>query len=313
VHSLLVLPKLPKHDLVYAPSDYFCDVIPAVVYKYFHPQIPMVSMVHHLCRSPFQRKGNFILNTISYISQRFSFWLITLYADKVFVYDTPEGKEIGNQFLRRSVPCVLPVANGVSMISIDSAYEGEKIYDACFVGGLRASKGVFDLIGVWKDIVAVFPKAKLAIIGEGAPSVTQDLKSRLSDEGLLGGNVILLGAFPSNRLYEVMKSSKVFISTSHEEGWGIAVCEALACGLPVIAYSLPAFGFLNSVIDQVALGDQKSVARRIVFYLKNDEKRKVRAEIGREFIKVFSWDAIAQKEYSHLHTAIFDRAKKLYS
>ena len=39
----------------------------------------------------------------------------------------------------------------------------------------------------------------------------------------------------------VVKSVLVFVFPSHEEGWGIAICEAMACGLAVVAYDLPAY------------------------------------------------------------------------
>ena len=211
-------------------------------------------MVHHLCRAPGLRKGNIFLNWISYISQQFSFWLISRFADQVFVYDTPEGKAIGGCFLERGVLRVTPVANGVSLSAIDRVEAGEKKFDVCFVGGLRASKGIYDLIPIWTAVLVRFPKARLAIAGEGAKSVAEDFRSILISAGLME-NVSLLGALPSLQLYEVMKASRIFLSTSHEEGWGIAVCEALACGLPVVAFSLPAFGFLAGQIDEVPLGD----------------------------------------------------------
>ena len=38
-----------------------------------------------------------------------------------------------------------------------------------------------------------------------------------------------------------MKSSKLFIFPSYEEGWGISITEAMACGLAVVCYDLKAY------------------------------------------------------------------------
>lgn len=295
VHSLFILPRLPACDIVYSPSDYFCDVIPAVAYKLFHPKAAFVAMVHHLCRPPGKRKGNAFFNWLSYIGQQFSFWLISRFADQVFVYDTPEGKVIGDHFLERGLLRVTPIANGVSLSVIDRVPAGGKKFDVCFVGGLRASKGIYDLIPIWKGVLAHFPKARLAIVGEGVPAVTEDFRSRLISAGLMD-NVVFLGALPSLRLYEVMKASRIFLSTSHEEGWGIAICEALACGLAVVAFSLPAFGFLEGQIDEAPLKDHDTIVKKLVSGLKNTRHLDERGRLGRLFIERFDWDLIYLEE-----------------
>jgi len=41
--------------------------------------------------------------------------------------------------------------------------------------------------------------------------------------------------------FQVLKSSKIFILPSYNESWALVVCEAMACGLPVVAYDLPVF------------------------------------------------------------------------
>jgi glycosyltransferase involved in cell wall biosynthesis len=301
IHSVIIFPRLPACDIVYSPSDYFCDVIPAVAYKIFHPKVAFVAMVHHLCRPPGQRKGNIFFNRISYIGQQLSFLLISRFADQVFVYDTPEGKAIGDYFLERGVVRVKPVANGVPLSVIDRVPAGENRFDVCFVGGLRVSKGVYDLIPIWNGVIAHFPMARLAIVGEGAPSVTEDFRSRLSAARLMN-NVTLLGALPSLRLYEVMKASRMFLSTSHEEGWGIAICEALACGLPVVAFSLPAFGFLEGQIDEAPLMDHDTIVKKLVSGLSNTRHLEERGILGRLFIERFDWDLIALEELDSLQS-----------
>lgn len=59
-------------------------------------------------------------------------------------------------------------------------------------------------------------------------------------EDRLEHNILIYGRCSDVKLYSLLKSSKVFIFPSFFEGWGIVVAEALACGLPVVAYDIPA-------------------------------------------------------------------------
>lgn len=295
LHSILITSKYPTCSIVYATSDYFCDVIPAVFYKIFRSRTMFVVMIHHLCRHPKQRKGNRVLNLASYIGQRASFWLLSRFVDQVFVYATPEGEEIGRYFMERGVHRVMPVANGVSLSEIDKVSVGVKKYDACFVGGLRASKGIYDLIPIWTGVVARFPEAQLAVIGGGITRVENDLHSRLRSAGL-ENNITLLGALPKVPLYKAMKESRIFLSTSYEEGWGIAVCEALACGIPVVAFSLPAFRFLQNHIEEVPIGDHNSVVEKVIGLLCDTQDIEQHRKLGRSFVEQFDWDQITKNE-----------------
>ena len=295
LHSLLLILRLPKCDVVYAPSDYFCDVLPAVAYKFARPSTRFVAMIHHRCRPPKQRRGNLLINLASYLVQRFSFWFVARYADQVFVYDTPEGEVIGDYFRGRGVRAVTPVANGITLAAIDQVPAGSVTYDACFVGGLRASKGIYDLIPIWQGVQKRFQTARLVIIGGGTPSVTADFRARIAAAGL-SDHIILLGALPSGEFYRVMKMSRVCISTSHEEGWGIAICEALACGLPVVAYSLPAFAFLRGYLDEVPQQDHVGFVGKVLRILSDSEYAIERGLAGRIFIRQYDWDAIAVEE-----------------
>jgi glycosyltransferase involved in cell wall biosynthesis len=54
---------------------------------------------------------------------------------------------------------------------------------------------------------------------------------------------------PSNELASLYRGASVFVQSSHEEGLGISVLEAMACGLPVVATDT--FGSRETVDDGV--------------------------------------------------------------
>jgi glycosyltransferase involved in cell wall biosynthesis len=57
----------------------------------------------------------------------------------------------------------------------------------------------------------------------------------------LGDSVTFTGGVDDRRKNELLRQSKLGISLSYEEGWGLSICEYLAAGLPVVAYRLPVF------------------------------------------------------------------------
>ena len=302
IHSCLIVFKLPKVDILYSTSDYFCDVIPAVIYNLLRPKVKWVIMIHHLCKSPFKRKGNFVLNTASYLFQRFTYLLVKLFADDLLVYDTPEGESIAKLiFGSTDLNKIHYVYNGIDVGAISKVRKpkNHEIYEACFAGGLRVTKGINDLVPVWSKVVKKRPDARIAIAGAGTKVVTKALQDSIEEAGLKE-NIVLLGALPSIDLYKLLKSSKVFVSVSHEEGWGIAVCEALACSAPVIAYDLPAFKFLEDKITKIPRYNHSLFAKKIVSLLNSDNQRKKQGSEGKKFVAKFDWKSIGIKEHSIL-------------
>jgi phosphatidylinositol alpha-mannosyltransferase len=121
----------------------------------------------------------------------------------------------------------------VELGEMDSSSGRGKEYDACFVGRLDPRKGVKDLLSLWRMIVDRMPKAKLALVGEDRLGVMELVRSYCLD-----GNVSYLGTLSDKKMYEVIKNSRVFVTLSTSEGWGIAIAEALACGVPVVCYRI---------------------------------------------------------------------------
>ncbi|WP_109107680.1 glycosyltransferase [Azospirillum sp. TSO35-2] len=98
------------------------------------------------------------------------------------------------------------------------------------VGRLSAEKGFADLI----DAFAIFgrsdPRAALAIVGGG--ELMGALRAQVAGHGL-DGRVFLPGA--RTDVPELLAASDVFVMPSHWEGMPVAVLEAMAAGLPVVA------------------------------------------------------------------------------
>ena len=297
-----------QFDIIYPTSDFFFDLWPAIkIKKRSGGCAKLVGIVHHLIPLPWRRSGSFLINLCLFLCQRSSFWLLSRFADLVLVADTGEGRKIAAVLEK----CGLPKSqigfflNGVAYQEIERVLVGSPPYEACMVGGLRPSKGIFDLPEIWRLVSQTFPQARLLVIGGGTSENELLLWKKLKQAGV-DGLVDLAGVVPQDQLYSKMKSSQVFISPSHEEGWGIVLCEAMACGLPIVCYNLPAFEIFKEGLTRVNLGDKTSFAMEIIRLLQNSFVRRELAKGARVEAQKFGWDKAADREWHYLSKLLLD-------
>ncbi len=89
-------------------------------------------------------------------------------------------------------------------------------------------------------------------------------------------------------------SSKVFIHTSHSEGWGLPVMEAMACGCAIIAYRNR--GVMEYLIHDVnalltPIGDRKTLLSQLNQLLQDAYRREKLAKQGLKTVQQFSWES----------------------
>jgi glycosyltransferase involved in cell wall biosynthesis len=108
---------------------------------------------------------------------------------------------------------------------------------AIFVGRLAPEKGLDTLVKAWPRVRSRFPAAQLVLIGEG-PERTA-LESRAGTLGLTLGpaQAIELPGQASN-VADAFRNADLFVLPSREEGMSIALLEAMALGIPVVASSI---------------------------------------------------------------------------
>lgn len=136
------------------------------------------------------------------------------------------------------------------------------------VGRQTAQKGHLSLLQAF-DIVRSEVDAHLAIIGREG-EMTDQLRSTITDMGL-DEHVTLAGYTPE--VHHHMANADVFVFSSFMEGLGTAVLEAMAMGLPVVAYDIPPVREITDegrVADLVDVGDAESFARAVLDVLAGD-------------------------------------------
>ncbi len=178
-----------------------------------------------------------------------------------------------------------------------------RVLEVVFLGRLSKQKNVASLLRAWKIVSAELEQARLRIIGDGPERENlEKLASQLS----IFGSVIFeghVGGAAEERKWKLLDQASVFAFPSTREGFPGVVLEAMAAGLPVVAYDLPTFrGFLNDGEHGflAPVDDHRQMADRLLKLLQNDS---LRCEISRrnaEYARRFTWERATDQEENTL-------------
>jgi starch synthase len=132
-------------------------------------------------------------------------------------------------------------------------------FDVLYVGGMNLNKGIPYLLQAYAQLQ--HPNKSLTFAG--APS--QALIDRMKAHGLWPHDIKLLGHVPQPQLKDLMSRSHVMVLASVQEGFGMVLSQAMACGCVVIAtehtgaldlYQDGQAGFIVPVRDGAAIADR---------------------------------------------------------
>lgn len=237
-----VLVGIKSAYILYSSTGIFPDVMPAFFIKLIKPKTFWIARIHHLSLPPNRRPGIFWVNLGSYILEQLSLFAIKVKADLLVTLNTDLKKVLVKKGLKEDKTIVL--GGGVDFKAISKVKRPQvKKYDAVFLGRIHPAKGVFDLAPIWQKVARKIPSARLAVIGTGDLKTIKILKRQIKTFDL-EKNISLLNFLPQKKLFRVLKESRVFLFTDHEAGFGLAVAEAMAAGLPVVGWDI---GILGSV------------------------------------------------------------------
>src|SRR6185295_10317759 len=108
-----------------------------------------------------------------------------------------------------------------------------------FVGRLETAKGIDELMKAWPTVASRVPNAHLVMVGSGG-----DAESRFVAWAVGAQRVHVIG--PRRDMPAVMSAIDLLAMPSHNEGFGLAVVEAMAAGAAIVASDA---GALPELID----------------------------------------------------------------
>ena len=292
IFKLLFILK-PKNYLIYSTSDLFWETIPAFLNrKHNH----WVQIIHHLYPDWKKRPGSFFNNFFGFYLQQFSLRLIKN-AHLIIVINPLVKQKLIKQYHFDPKKIFLS-SNG---INLNKVTKNPIKYKAVCVGRLDHSKGLNHFVPIWRRVCQIYPQAKLALIGSSSnPDNISSLKSQIKNNHLQQ-NIDVLGYLDDQKMKHILSSSQIFITPSHEEGWGIAIAEAMFHQLPVVCWNLKN---LKSIYQQhiftAPLNNYSKFSHQIIKLL---DKPKTAQRLGQDntkFIRQFSWRKVALTEFNIL-------------
>jgi len=219
-----------KYDVALAASPFSVDIIPvwfwkarrkgAVIYHLL-PRRKAVSVATHF------RFG------LAAIEQKIMLRILRRACDFIVA---------GNEFTKRQLEEQMPgkdifiLPAGFDAAAIDRVATQAKDENlGCFVGRLVSQKGIFDLLKVMTELGHSHSEFRLIMAGTGPER--DFLATEIQRLNLT--NIQLAGFVSEEEKLLLLKKSKYFFFPSYEEGWGIALAEALYCECRCLCYELP--------------------------------------------------------------------------
>ncbi len=177
-----------------------------------------------------------------------------------------------------------------------------------FVGRLAVEKNLETLVDAWRIVLQRRPAAELTLLGEGPMRHRLEEKIRSLD---MTESVRLAGGVDDPSI--MLRDSDLFILPSNEEGMSVALLEATALGIPIVASAIPGN---RAIVDDGVHGlladpaDPAKLAGAIERSL-DDYEHSTRMGLAarRRAIERHSIDAVAER-HLQLFQSIIDQKRK---
>jgi glycosyltransferase involved in cell wall biosynthesis len=218
------------YDVALAGSPFGVDVIPV----WFCKARRKGAVIYHIL--PKRKAVNlatFIRFGLAAIEQKITMAILRRACDFIVA---------GNEMTRRELEVLLP---GKPMFILPAGFDAGFIDRvppqkkdpqlACFIGRMVSQKGIFDLLKVMAELARTHPDFRLVMVGTGPERdffISEMQRLKLT-------NIQLAGFVSEEEKIALLKKSAYFFFPSYEEGWGIALAEALYCECRCLCYELP--------------------------------------------------------------------------
>ena len=207
--------------------------------------------------------------------------------------------EAAASFLRRSLPAAALeiVPNGVDIGAfaaappLDDPPPGRRIL---WVNRLDAQKGFPVALAAFSKVLADVPDATLVVVGEGKDREALQL---LTATAL--ARVDMRGALPNELIPRYHAAAEVFVASAvGQESFGIALVEAMAAAVPVVATDIPGY---REVVTDGAEGllvpprDPEALAAALVRILSDPDLGARLGRAGRDRARAFDWPTVVDR------------------
>lgn len=163
------------------------------------------------------------------------------------------------------------------------------------VTGGDERKNTEGLLRAWAQVAPAIREGRHLVIATAASDEVLRRWRNWADELGVTREVVLTGSVTDSEMVAVLQHAELAVMPSTEEGFGLPVVEAAACGCPAICSNVSS---LPEVLDEPAAEfdpyDPASMARAIERALTDPEHRDVLLAAGRRAAARWRWSAVAR-------------------
>jgi glycosyltransferase involved in cell wall biosynthesis len=248
--------RIAPEDYVYAVSDYWFDVVPAVrcaarrKLMVLHMEAPRFGQIITRGRpdvDPMRLASLHYWASQEWSLRRFAAAGEVVLADPM-VIDAPETYRRIKIHLLYLHPLMEPrlsalgigadrrtlLSYGLEVVATDAVPEQPRTYDAVWIGRVHRQKGIDDLLATLQHLATRLPDFKCIFIGN-----LRDAMAPLLAAHGLEKHIEFSGFVSEEEKIRLFKASRVFLMPSKHEGSPRVIGESLIAGTPVVAYEIP--------------------------------------------------------------------------
>jgi len=270
-----------RYDVVdcqtYAP-------LPAVWLACLVSRQRMVATIHDVSRSGSGHDGQWMTNRFRPLIGLAETVLYRIPYGRIIAVSQSTADALVNRW---GVPAarVHVVRNGIELPSETAASSAPpRDIDLIYAGRFVPTKNIGDLIEIVRILHAAGVVGRAALVGEGPLWDEMVAKARAAG---LADVIEFTGRKGNAEVLDLLRRGKVFFHASSREGFPVVMVEAMACGLPVVAYRIPGVvdviddGVTGVLVEEHDTAAHAAACRRL---LEDAAERERLAGAGRETV-----------------------------
>jgi len=202
----------------------------------------------------------------------------------------------------RLIPNALPEATVVRLAEMQKGKQPERESNGArranvyglFLGRLHPTKGLDLLVRALPQIVAKYPDIRIVVAGPDECGHRACIERQAQVAGVRD-RLIFRGLLKGHEKWDVLAKAKFFVLPSYSEGFSMAILEALAAGIPVVATRVCEVGTLEQSHAAILVDpNPEALAAGIDQVLSSPELARQLAENGRRLVlDHYTWERVA--------------------
>ena len=299
--TMAALDTIGADDFVYAVSDYWFDVLPAVrsaakrKLMVLHMEAPRLGEIAARSRPDVDALRAASLHYWG--SQEYSLRRFCRCSTKHIFYLHPAMNPRLKQLGVREDEMTY-VSYGLEATLSESVPAPPKEFDAVWIGRVHRQKGIDDLLATLDFLTKRLENFRVVFIGNVKDALAPEVERRG-----LAQHVTFSGFVSETEKIRLFKASRLFLMPSRHEGSPRVIGESVIAGVPVVAYDIPnyrpVFGNFVRYVPPFDLNAFQSAAEDEIRKMRAGDNFLERLDLA-EFKRANSWETTQGKFLSAL-------------